>query len=64
MNQTLLQLNSSLYAGAGQSTRLADEFVARWREHNPGATVIVRDLAVDPVPHLRLSAPVREAIAA
>lgn len=52
MNQTLLQLNSSLYAGAGQSTRLADEIVARWREHNPGATVILRDLAVDPVPHL------------
>ena len=52
MKKTLLQLNASLYAGAGQSTRLATEFVASWREHNPGATVIVRDLAVDPVPHL------------
>ena len=52
MKKTLLQLNSSLYAGAGHSTHLADEFVARWREHNPGATVIVRDLAADPVSHL------------
>ncbi len=52
MKKTLLQLNTSLYAGAGQSTRLADEFVARWRGHNPGASVAVRDFALDPVPHL------------
>jgi FMN-dependent NADH-azoreductase len=52
MKTTLLQLNASIYSGAGQSTRLADEFVARWRKRHPGATVVVRDLARDPVPHL------------
>jgi len=52
MKQTLLQLNSSLQSENGQSTRLATEFVARWQERNPGATIIVRDLNRDPVPHL------------
>ena len=50
--KTLFQLNSSLNAAAGQSTRLADAFVANWRAANPGADVVVRDLAADPVPHL------------
>jgi FMN-dependent NADH-azoreductase len=52
MNKTLLQVNASLFSGAGQSTRLADAFVAGWRARNPGATVTVRDLAAEPVPHL------------
>lgn len=52
MSQTLLQVNASLFSAAGQSTVLADEFVAGWRARNPGATVTVRDLALDPVPHL------------
>ncbi|HVB49157.1 MAG TPA: NAD(P)H-dependent oxidoreductase [Burkholderiales bacterium] len=50
--KTLLQLNSSLYAGDGQSSRIASQFVALWRAANPGATVLVRDLAREPVPHL------------
>jgi len=50
--KTLLQLNSSLYADDGQSSRLASQFVDLWRAANPGATVLVRDLASDPVPHL------------
>ncbi len=50
--KTLLQLNSSLYAGDGQSSRIASQFVALWRASNPGATVLVRDLAREPVPHL------------
>ena len=50
--KTLLQLNSSLYSHSGQSSRLANELVSRWRADNPGGTVIVRDLARDPVPHL------------
>jgi len=50
--KTLLQINASLFAKGGQSTRLADQFVAAWRANNPGATVIVRDLAIDAVPHL------------
>jgi FMN-dependent NADH-azoreductase len=49
---TLLQLNTSLFSTGGQSSRLADQFVARWRANNPGSRVIVRDLARDPVPHL------------
>ena len=50
--KTLLQINSSLYAHDGQSSRLATRFVERWRAANPGATVLLRDLARDPVPHL------------
>lgn len=49
---TLLQLNTSIFSNSGQSTRLADEFVAGWRETNRDAKVVVRDLARDPVPHL------------
>jgi FMN-dependent NADH-azoreductase len=49
---TLLQINSSLSAGAGQSSRLASLFVEHWRAAHPGATILLRDLARDPVPHL------------
>lgn len=50
--RTLLQINSSLYAEDGQSSRLAARFVELWRAANPGATVLLRDLAREPVPHL------------
>jgi FMN-dependent NADH-azoreductase len=49
---TLLQINASIFSNHGQSTRLADEFVAGWRAGNPGAKVVVRNLAEDTVPHL------------
>lgn len=49
---TLLKITTSLNGGHAHSTQLADAFVARWRRHHSGATVIVRDLAADPVPHL------------
>jgi FMN-dependent NADH-azoreductase len=49
---TLLQINASIFSRHGQSTRLADEFVAAWRASNPGAKVIVRNLAEETVPHL------------
>jgi FMN-dependent NADH-azoreductase len=52
MKQTLLQLNSSLQSENGQSTRLANAFVAGWKARNPEGTTIVRDLNRDPVPHL------------
>jgi len=52
MKTTLLQLNTSIFSADGQSSRLADSFVAKWRAANPGAEIIVRDLAHDPVPHL------------
>lgn len=49
---TLLQIQSSLLAGDGQSSRLAERFVAEFRRNNPAAEVIVRDVGRDPVPHL------------
>ena len=49
---TLLQINASIFSNHGQSTRLADEFVAGWRAGNPSAHVVVRNLAEDTVPHL------------
>src|SRR5712691_3668681 len=49
---TILQINSSLYSGNGQSSRLADELIAALRAENPDAELVVRDLAREPVPHL------------
>ena len=46
--KTILQVNASILSTEGQSTRLANEFVARFEADK----VIVRDLARDPVPHL------------
>ncbi|MDX1374721.1 MAG: FMN-dependent NADH-azoreductase [Burkholderiales bacterium] len=50
--KTILQLNSSLNGPAGHSSRLADALVARLRAQYPGARLVVRDLAREPVPHL------------
>ncbi len=49
---TILQLNNSIFGDEGQSSRLADEFVARLRELEPDARVIRRDLAKSALPHL------------
>lgn len=48
----ILQIKSSVFSGNGQSSRLADQFVAELRAQNPGAEVVERDLAAEPVPHL------------
>lgn len=48
----ILQIKSSVFSGNGQSSRLADEFVALLRLQNPGARVVERDLAAEAVPHL------------
>jgi FMN-dependent NADH-azoreductase len=48
----ILQIKSSVFNGNGQSSRLANEFVALLREQHPGAEVLERDLVADPVPHL------------
>ena len=45
---TILHLNSSIFGESGQSSRLAQEFVARY----PAARVVTRDLAKNPLPHL------------
>jgi len=50
--KNLLQINSSIFSNGGQSSLLAGRYVAAWRAANPGATVSVRDLAREPVPHL------------
>jgi FMN-dependent NADH-azoreductase len=50
--KTLLQLNSSLFSGNGQSSQLSDRFVTAWQDSNPDGNVVVRDLAKNPVPHL------------
>ena len=49
---TLLQINSSIHNGNGQSSQLANRFVAAFRERNPDARFIKRDLAAEAVPHL------------
>lgn len=40
-----LQLNSSIFPSGGQSSQLADQFVATWRASEPDAHLVVRDLA-------------------
>jgi FMN-dependent NADH-azoreductase len=50
---TLLQINASLNNGNGQSSRLANQFVAAYRRRYPGAKIVERDVAAaEPVPHL------------
>jgi len=50
--KTLLQIQSSMFSAGGQSSRLAQEFVAEWRKTNRDARVIVRDIGAQTVPHL------------
>lgn len=50
--KTILQLNASILSDNGQSSRLANEFVAALRKEEPEAKLILRDFARDPVPHL------------
>ncbi|MBU2571329.1 MAG: NAD(P)H-dependent oxidoreductase [Gammaproteobacteria bacterium] len=49
---TLLQINSSIFSNGGQSSQLANAFVAKWRVRNPETKVVVRDLANESLPHL------------
>jgi FMN-dependent NADH-azoreductase len=49
---TLLQINSSINNGNGESSRLAERFVSAFRQRNPGARLIKRELALEAVPHL------------
>lgn len=48
---TTLQINTSIFGADGESTRLANQFVAASVARR-GGRVIVRDLARDPIPHL------------
>lgn len=49
---TILQLNASMFGDAGQSSHLADAFVARLAARETDSRVIRRDFASEPVPHL------------
>ena len=50
---TLLQINASINDDKGQSSQLANQFVAAFRARQPEANIIVRNVAAaDPVPHL------------
>jgi len=48
----LLYLNSSVRNTGSVSRLLSSEFVTKWKAANPTASVIERDLASHPVPHL------------
>ena len=48
----LVQINSSLFSGHGQSSALADEFVAKWQAAHLDGDVIRHDLGSENVPHL------------
>ena len=50
--KNILQINASIFSENGQSTRLADQFASDLRASNPGAELVKRDLASDPIPHL------------
>jgi FMN-dependent NADH-azoreductase len=48
----LLHIDSSVQGDRSVSRRLTARAAERWRATHPGGTVIYRDLAVDPIPHL------------
>jgi FMN-dependent NADH-azoreductase len=49
---TLLHIDSSLFPDASVSRDVAATFVNTWKAEHPDGTVIHRDLAAEPVPHL------------
>ncbi|MFI9170647.1 FMN-dependent NADH-azoreductase [Streptomyces lincolnensis] len=54
---TLLHIDSSVFpTDASASRTVTDAFRTTWQEQHPEGTVIYRDLATDPVPHLTVDA--------
>src|SRR5260370_1841780 len=53
---TFLPLDSSMRHEGSRSRALSAHFAAAWQQANPDGTVIYRDLAADPIPHLDLTA--------
>ena len=50
---TLLQINASIHSDNGQSSQLANQFVAAFHKRRPEAKIVVRDVAAaESVPHL------------
>jgi len=48
----VLHINSSARTSGSLSRQLSSEFVAKWKAANPADTIVERDLAATPVPHL------------
>ncbi|MGW8391096.1 FMN-dependent NADH-azoreductase [Pseudoduganella sp. HUAS MS19] len=48
----VLYINSSVRSAGSLSRQLSSAFIAKWKAANPADTVIERDLAANPVPHL------------
>jgi FMN-dependent NADH-azoreductase len=54
---TLLHIDSSVFPGDASASRaVADVFRRTWQEQHPDGTVIYRDLAANPVPHITADA--------
>lgn len=48
----ILSIAASLHSDSAQSSQLAKQFIEQWQRSHGSATVVSRDLATDPVPHL------------
>ncbi|XLZ72624.1 FMN-dependent NADH-azoreductase [Massilia sp. SR12] len=48
----VLYINSSVRNAGSLSRQLSAEFIAKWKAANPADSVVERDLASNPVPHL------------
>ncbi|MET7938718.1 NAD(P)H-dependent oxidoreductase [Streptomyces sp. NPDC005302] len=54
---TLLHIDSSVFPGSASTSRaVTDAFRTAWLEQHPDGTVIYRDLAAEPVPHITAEA--------
>ncbi|WP_329456841.1 FMN-dependent NADH-azoreductase [Streptomyces sp. NBC_01497] len=53
---TLLHIDSSLFPEGSASREVTAKFVEAWTEQHPAGTVIYRDLAAQPLPHLDAAA--------
>jgi FMN-dependent NADH-azoreductase len=53
---TLLHLDSSMRHEGSRSRALSAHFAGAWQQAHPDGSVIYRDLAADPIPHLDLTA--------
>ncbi len=49
---TVLHINSSVRNTGSLSRQLGGEFIAKWQAAHPSDTIVTRDLAAAPVPHL------------
>ncbi|MFE9766859.1 FMN-dependent NADH-azoreductase [Streptomyces sp. NPDC005808] len=54
---TLLHIDSSVFPGSASASRaVTDAFRKAWEEQHPEGTVLYRDLAANPVPHITADA--------